>query len=238
MRGAPAARHDGATLTHGEWSCQTARRASTSDTQNFTRLGWNVACIAARVMAQFKLLLAVVGMSMFAGCAESTDETDDSGADQIDGKEDGSIVYPSGIYNNNSSQLVFGHLFNVTLSPDHTFSRMEETECVGTVSCGQLAGTYKFSHSDTTHYIRFLDQNGTLIDRYAFKTSSDGEKLSLRRVGQTSWFYLTNLDTRSLSQGAKCEDSKGNSLGTCKNPFACVASGPSPSAPMQCLPEI
>jgi hypothetical protein len=182
-------------------------------------------------------VLAAFSLCLVVGCV-ATDDADDN-ADLLDtaaDKADGSFIYPQGIYNNDSASVIDGDVKTVILSADMTFWRQAESSSCSTASCGVTYGKYTFSHSGSTHYIRFLDQSGKLMNRFAFRTSSGGDKLQLRKTNETTWFDLTNLDTRQLSEGEKCADDRGNSLGQCPDNFGCEYDGPGADAEQDCLP--
>jgi hypothetical protein len=116
------------------------------------------------------LFLALV----VSACAVTPpDDTDvDDTAD--DGKADG-VARPAGVYTRKDATE--GQLDELMLMPDHTFLRYEA------LGDWRERGTYAFSRSTTTskRYIRFLDSDGTLIDRYTYTMS--GSVLHVQRDG-------------------------------------------------------
>jgi hypothetical protein len=108
---------------------------------------------------------------LFTACA-TTDETDVDTAD--DGKADG-LARPSGVYSRR--EATDGQLFELVLLPDRTFQRYEAS------GDWRERGTYTFTKSTTTakRYIRFLDEDGALIDRYTYTMS--GSVVRLQRDG-------------------------------------------------------
>jgi hypothetical protein len=188
-----------------------------------------------------RTITTLVACSLLAtACVASSDDSDDNDPDTIDnvsGKTDGN--YPGGVYKSDSDAHD-GSVGSVTLSMDKTFSRTLKVAACPQLDagCANSAGTYTFSHSSSTHYIRFLDSSGTLIDRYAWKLS--GETLSLRATGDTTWYKLENLETTKLHSGDTCADAEGNSLGECPEDQELYGeyNGPDADAPQQCLPPI
>ena len=108
-----------------------------------------------------------------------TDEVDDTASD---GKADG-IARPSGVYSRN--EATDGQLEELMLLPDHTYLRYEA------LGDWRERGTYTFSKSTTTskRYIRFLDSDGTLVDRYTYTMS--GSVVRLQRDGATYPMFST-----------------------------------------------
>jgi hypothetical protein len=109
---------------------------------------------------------------IFAACAAPADSTDVE--DTGDGKADGA-ARPAGVYSRTEASE--GQLEELMLMPDHTFLRYEA------LGDWRERGTYMFTKSTTTtkRYIRFLDSDGTLIDRYTY--SMKGSVLHLQRDG-------------------------------------------------------
>lgn len=95
----------------------------------------------------------------------------------IDGKEDG-VVRPLGTYRGEAAGA--GDLVTVVLKSDKTFHRETLVTCI-TTPCNPIGedGTYKFTKGGENRYIRFLDTDGQLIDRYAYELEDD--TLSLRK---------------------------------------------------------
>ncbi|MBI5482216.1 MAG: hypothetical protein HY906_25395 [Deltaproteobacteria bacterium] len=126
------------------------------------------------------------------GCNGSPDIGDDANADTIDAatKADG-VIRPVGTYLRDNATA--GQFTKVVLKTDRTFHRELMVYCI-MAPCPTPAteGTYNFSKSGTTRYIRFLDENGDLIDRYAYKL--DGDVLKLRASGSSSYVKYEHAD--------------------------------------------
>jgi hypothetical protein len=137
-------------------------------------------------------LLLALAVS-FAACA--ADPTDDTETDDVavDAKADSSAAKPSGHYVALSG-VHAGDLTDLVLNADHTFTRNVFVYCTTPqypLDCGHQSGTYKFTKSTTssTRYIRFLDADGDLMDRFAYVVKADSS-LALRADDDTRWFTL------------------------------------------------
>ncbi len=150
----------------------------------------------ARIMRSF-LYISFIAI---AGC--TTAAVDNS--DQLDpylGKAD-EAAKPHGTYTNATPH--YGELTTLTLADDHTFTLSEIGACAGGGTCAPIVehGTYLFTHSSTTdkRYIRLYGPDGTALDRYQWKLTSDGT-LSLELDGDDHWF--------AMSVGSTCESAGG-----------------------------
>jgi hypothetical protein len=137
-------------------------------------------------------LFMVLALAAF-GCNGAPDGTgDDAAPDTIDNadKADG-VVRPVGTYLRDGATA--GQFTKVVIKTDKTFHRELMVYCV-VAPCPAVAteGTYTWSMGGTTRYIRFLDENGDLIDRYAYTLS--GDVLKLRSTGGTTWVKYTHAD--------------------------------------------
>jgi hypothetical protein len=142
-----------------------------------------------------------------AGC-EGGNPIDDE-PDQIDDATKADSSTPLG---NFTGSVHIGQIRDLTLSSDKSYDYFIQTvDCIPG-PCRAQKGSYKFSHSSTTRYIRFLDGDGNLVERYAYKLS--GTKLSLRRDHDTVWFYVTKTELGAVG------DSCG---GFTRNPKGCAA---------------
>jgi hypothetical protein len=143
----------------------------------------------------------IAALAVTAACSHSP-MTDSS--DQLDkpiGKAD-AASYPSGTFTN-ASPLI-GTLSVLTLNSDFSFSRFAPGLCPGGGTCTPVmtTGTYLFTHSHSSHYIRFYDDSGNALDRYEW--TLDAGTLSLARVGGVDgdvWF--------DMSQQNACESGGG-----------------------------
>lgn len=146
---------------------------------------------------------------------------DDLGPDVIDtaGKADG-VVRPVGSFWQEGAAP--GEPLVVVLKTDMTFHYETLVVCV-VAPCNPIAhdGTYAWSKSGTTRYIRFLDAEGNLIERFAYKLS--GDTLKLRAKGATAWLALD----RKFGEGwcAAAEDCWHQEITTvsCMGRFTCEA---------------
>jgi hypothetical protein len=127
--------------------------------------------------------------------------------DQLDapvGKAD-AASQPSGPYTNATPH--FGELTTISLNADHTFTLTEIAACSGTgIGCSPtLSGTWLFTHGTsngtTRHYLRLYAEDGTALDRYQWKLTSDGS-LQLEADGDNHWF--------TMARGATCDSAGGN----------------------------
>ena len=109
---------------------------------------------------------ATVVAALFAlvvfGCDGTAVNPDDQAQDQVevDGKADGSsaaVARPLGTYR--VAHQYAGRLTMVTFKSDKTFHYEMMVYCAGGGTCPPVGhdGTYTFSKSGTTRYIRFLD---------------------------------------------------------------------------------
>lgn len=135
---------------------------------------------------------------MAVGCGSEVPE--DNQPDQIDvvGKDDAN--YPQGVFNANAPRI--GELSMLTLNSDNTFDHMTQgVDCLDNFgSCGHVKGTYKFSHSTTTKYIRFYDTTGVFLDRYAYKLA--GAQLSVREDNTTHWDVMEKESACQVAGGS------------------------------------
>jgi hypothetical protein len=147
------------------------------------------------------LLLAAMVAFLGVGCGVAN--PDDQAADTIEDDTKADAVFPAGRFEADHPHL--GQIAYVVLnSSNHTFERaIQMVDCIPIQSCGPEKGTYKFSASGSTHYIRFLDNKGVLLDRYAWKLS--GSTLSLRPEHDSTWEHLTKqTKTQDAQLGESC----------------------------------
>jgi len=143
--------------------------------------------------------------SLFAivGCAASAGEQPDTTAG---GKAD-EASEPSGTFTNPAPHA--GELSSLTLGTDGTFSRSTLVECAQVVvDCPPLAdtGTYRFTHSGSTHFIHFYGDDGRSLDRLQWELVDNN--LELSRDG-SDWFELDGMAPRKICggfRGAPCDD--------------------------------
>jgi hypothetical protein len=127
---------------------------------------------------------ALLLISLLSACAISPDDNDD--VVEVDGKADG-IARPAGVYSR--TEATEGQVTELMLFPDHTFLRYVEAEDF------RIRGTFQFtkSTSSTKRYIRFLDQDGTLIDRYTY--SMNGSVVRLHLDSETAFYPVFSTAT-------------------------------------------
>ncbi len=127
----------------------------------------------------------------FAALAACSSQPTTDNSDQLDapaGKADGS-VWPVGTFTNATPHV--GEFNTLTLNDDYTYSRYELGACPGGGTCAPAlqTGTYLFTHGSTHHYIRFYDEDGNFVDRYAWQLDADGS-LELDRNASDYWYAL------------------------------------------------
>ena len=176
------------------------------------------------------------------GCATPDVNADDYGAEQDDvvGGKDDSAAKPVGTYELTTPAP--GQFTRLTVMTDKTFHRETLVECFA-APCYPLAvdGTYKFTASGATKYIKFTAEDGTVLDKYAYKMS--GSKLKLRLVGDTTWFTMPKATAgwcaaaddcglQSLSHGS-CSGAWDCSSNTCS--YVCGADSACAAAGGECV---
>jgi hypothetical protein len=127
----------------------------------------------------------------FAAIAACSTQPATDNSDQLDqpvGKAD-AASRPSGTYQNPSPST--GEFTVLTLNDDHTFSYFIAGSChLGPACAARLTtGTYLFTHSRSHRYIRFYDDNGVFLDRYAWHLDADGT-LEVNLDADTYWYSL------------------------------------------------
>jgi hypothetical protein len=172
-------------------------------------------------------MMIAATMFLAVGCGGEPVDTEQDTVDQV-AKDDSS--YPSGVFENAHPQL--GDFNILELNGDHTFlHKTQGVDCLPNFgTCGQVTGTYKFSHTTTTRYLRFYDETGSYMDRYAYKLS--GSTLSLRATGG-HWFNMT----RSTTLSGKDESCGGFTTQPkqCADGLVCIYGGV-PDVPGKCQP--
>jgi hypothetical protein len=126
-------------------------------------------------------------MLVVGGC-EGGNPVDDE-PDQIDDATKADSSAPLGDF---TGSVRVGQITDLVLSSDKSYDYfIQMVDCIPG-PCRAQKGDYKFSHSSTTKYIRFLDDSGNLVERYAYTLS--GTTLKLRRDHDTVWFTLKKND--------------------------------------------
>jgi hypothetical protein len=162
------------------------------------------------MMRNFMMVMLVA-----AGCG-SGDPVDNE-PDTIDEATKADGTTPLGNYD---GTVHVGQIRDLTLNSDKSYDYFVQTiDCIPG-PCQAQKGTYKFSHSSTTKYLRFYDSDGTFLVRYAWKLS--GSKLSLRAANDSSWFYLTKTNLGAV--GDSCGGFVAN-VKKCAEGLACIYKG-------------
>jgi hypothetical protein len=144
-----------------------------------------------------------------AGCSGGEDMNDNQ-PDQVDVLDKADSSTPVG---NFMGSVHVGQITDLTLdSNNHYDYFIQMVDCIPG-PCQAEKGTFKYSHSSTTKYLRFYDSDGNYQTKYAYKLS--GTQLSLREANTTSWFVLTKTKLGGIG------DSCGGFVAT---PHKCAAS--------------
>jgi len=127
---------------------------------------------------------------LLAACtAPTVDGANDNLPDEDDlrGKEDG-VERPVGTFRLEEAQA--GEFTLLVLKTDKTFHSETMVYCFA-APCYPVAldGTYKYTRSGHTLYIRFQDLEGRDAGRFAY--TYDGSTLSLRKTYTDTWFDMT-----------------------------------------------
>jgi hypothetical protein len=147
-------------------------------------------------MMRKMMMVATVAM-LAGGC--SAGMPDDQGVDVAEDDTKADAIFPSGRYENQYPNI--GDLAVVTLNADHTYELQHQmVDCIPVQTCAPTKGTYKFTKYGSSRYIRFLDKDGQLLERYAWKLS--GSKLSMRLDNTTNWETL--VKSAYASRGESC----------------------------------
>jgi hypothetical protein len=162
-------------------------------------------------------MLAVLGAF---GCDGTAVNPEDEAVDVLDNAEkaDG-VVRPLGTYRNDAAAV--GDFALVTLKADKTFYRETVVACFR-APCDPIreTGTYSWSKSGATRYVRFLDgATHELIDRYAY--TLDGDALTLR-VPHTNDRQHFTLTTEAWCDVAADCGVQGLGQGDCVGEWTCA----------------
>ena len=123
--------------------------------------------------------------TLVSACATSVDDGDDT-PDAADGKADG-WSRPAGVYSR--TEATDGQLTELMLMPDRTFLRYDA------LGDWRVRGTYVFTRSTSSskRYIRFVDADGTLIDRYVY--TMNGSVVRLHPDSTTTAYPMFSVAT-------------------------------------------
>jgi hypothetical protein len=164
-------------------------------------------------------LLALVFALVAFGCDGVASNPDDLADDQLDdGKADAEVVRPIGTFR--AVPPAAGGLAVLVLKADRTFHYEQIVYCVR-APCPPLAteGSYSYSKSGSTRYLRFKDAQGNLVNRYAYTVAA--RTLKLRLVNAHDWQLL---EPSAAAGCATAADSEGPGLiqPMCGGGFSCV----------------
>jgi hypothetical protein len=122
--------------------------------------------------------------ALASACAVSPVDDDDDVV-ELDGKADG--ARPAGVYSR--KEATDGQIAELMLFPDRSFLRYVAGDDF------LFRGTFQFTRSTTTskRYIRFLDSDGTLMDRYTY--SMNGSVVRLHLDSETSFYPMFSTAT-------------------------------------------
>ncbi|MCU0620044.1 MAG: hypothetical protein MUC69_00920 [Gemmatimonadales bacterium] len=139
------------------------------------------------------LMFACLGLGL--GACEGAGYPDDATADSADmeGKADG-VERPVGTFA--AGMAPVGQFRLVVLTTDKRFHRERAASCTGGPCSPDVEeGTYTWSKSGSTRYVRFVDPDGVLMDRYAYTLSDGGRTLKLRVPGTNDRQTLAREDS-------------------------------------------
>lgn len=133
----------------------------------------------------FALLLALAAPACTASIANDTmeeGEVDDDGT-----KEDG-VTRPAGHYTFQGRAAV-GTITDLVLNEDKTFTYSWSTFGNGrSLHSEEVTGTYRFTKSGNNRFIRFINDDGDLVNRYQYRLS--GTTLRLKVDWSSTWFEM------------------------------------------------
>ena len=139
-------------------------------------------------------MLACLLTTLVAACGEGTsDFSDDNLPEQVlDPAKGDYVAIPFATYHA-ASATTAGRLLALTWTAGGICHRVLTKTCShGSCTTKTDDPLASWSKAGTTYYVRFERENGTLIDRYAFKL--DGDTLKLRKVSTSTWQTLTNSE--------------------------------------------
>lgn len=148
-------------------------------------------------MTRTLLALALAAASMGCTASVADEAVDDLGADVEDpaGKEDG-VVRPIGTF-----EIVedgYG-IQQVTLFTDKTYHIVERlrVRCAA-APCNPITreseGTYRYTKSGRSRYIRFTNSQTRAVERYRYTFSANTEHLTLRHVVDGAAYEAIEFD--------------------------------------------
>lgn len=133
---------------------------------------------------------------LLSACAVVSD--DDDVADDLDGKAD-FLTRPAGVYSRH--EATDGQVAELMLFPDRSFLRYVEMDDF------RIRGTYQFTRSSTSsrRYIRFLDEDGGLIDRYTYSMTGSVVRLHLDSETSSYPMFRTAAGTAAWTEAIKID---------------------------------
>src|SRR5688572_29914889 len=147
-------------------------------------------------------LAFVLAMSV-AACATDDITAEDLAADVEEDEAKSDVTYPYGTFQALDEDAP---LDTLTLNEDKTF---EARQCGSNGICAGTRGTFAFTRSGSTRYLRLTDPEENLSpSRFAWKWSRSD--LSLRAVNTTEWFRFEKEDD---TEGASCGGFAGLTCG-------------------------
>jgi hypothetical protein len=146
-------------------------------------------------------------------CACVHDDAADLAEVGDDGKQDGAHK-PLGTYADPFLALDgfpagtrFPLISMLVLRSDRTFLRTQVLGCDGTSECTRTEeeGTFRFTASGDDRFIRFLGQDGTLLDRWQYKLATESGALQVRPAGSASpWQPLPSSGVAFCTAPIEC----------------------------------
>jgi hypothetical protein len=184
------------------------------------------------------LLSAIVAV-IACGCDGGAFETVDMEQDHLEaaGSSDLAAKRPVGSFRSQGAAV--GQFSLLVLKSDMTFHRETVVACLR-APCPAIAldGTYVYSLSGATRYVRFTSPDGAFVDRYAYRLLDD-TTLEVRRSGTGEWQTLKDEFTGWCAEVADCapQDLRRpmciEGQWTCQASVCAYACGPLPVTPCE-----
>ena len=155
-------------------------------------------------MSRYAIVLSLFTMIAFIGCGGTDINSDDNGMDVEDpaGLEDG-VVRPVGTFRLDGAMA--GELTILALKTDKTYHAETMIYCVK-APCYPLVdeGTYRYTKSGNTRYIRLYGPAGEKLHRFAYRFQSD--VLYLRDTDtENDWFEMYRSYDGWCGEPSDCE---------------------------------
>lgn len=86
-----------------------------------------------------------------------------------------------------------------------TFVRTQVLGCEGTSACdrSEEEGTFKYTKSGTKRFLRFVDADGSLIDRWEYVVAANGS-LKVRPAGASKWQAVPKSEVAFCTAEIEC----------------------------------